>query len=146
TDYPSPAGGCLLTESAFGRRFYDLKSHNPNFSFKDVILLKFGRHFRINDSAKAIIGRNKDENEEILKHVGPEDVIFEVIDYKGPVGLYFGKIEESLLSRVASIIVAYSKAPKNVPVKVKFYNRIGFEKIIESKAASLEYVHNFLIK
>lgn len=146
TGYPSPAGGCILTELAFKRRFDDLKRHNPNFSFKEVILLKFGRHFRLNDSVKAVIGRNRDENEEMLKHAGPEDVIFEVIDYKGPVGLYFGNIEESSLLRAASIIVTYSKAPKNVPVKVRFYNRIGFEKIIESKAALLEYVHNFLIK
>lgn len=146
TDYPSPAGGCLLTESAFGRRFYDLKSHNPNFSFKDVILLKFGRHFRINDNVKVIIGRNKDENEELIRYAEQEDIVFEAVEFKGPIGLYFGGIEENTLLRAASILVAYSKAPKNTLVKVRFYNKVSFEKILETKAMPLEEVHHFLIK
>ncbi|MEM4140670.1 MAG: tRNA 4-thiouridine(8) synthase ThiI [Nitrososphaeria archaeon] len=146
TDYPSPAGGCLLTESAFGRRFYDLKSHNPNFSFKDVILLKFGRHFRISDNVKVIIGRDKDENEELIKYAEQEDIVFEAVEFKGPIGLYFGGIEESTLLRAASILVAYSKAPKNTLVKVRFYNKVSFEKILETKAMPLEEVHHFLIK
>ncbi|MCX8189081.1 MAG: tRNA 4-thiouridine(8) synthase ThiI [Nitrososphaeria archaeon] len=146
TDYPSPAGGCLLTEPAFGRRFNDLKNHNPNFSLKDTILLKFGRHFRINDDTKVIIGRNKEENEEMIKYVEPEDIVFEVVEYKGPVGLYFGRVEESLLLRAASIIVAYSKAPKNTLIKVRFYNKVSFEKILETNAISLEGAHLFLIK
>jgi len=144
--FPSPAGGCILTEEAFGRRFKDLKRHNPDFGLKDAILLKFGRHIRLDDKTKVIIGRNKSENEEMVKHISPEDVIFEVLEYKGPVGLYYGSLEESLLQKAASIIISYSKAPKNVPVKVKFYNRLEFEKCLEAKAISLEEVHPLLIK
>lgn len=146
TDHPSPAGGCLLTEHAFGRRFNDLKSHNQNFTLKDVILLKFGRHFRMDDNIKVIIGRNREENEKMIKYVEPEDAVFEVVGYKGPIGLYFGRIEESFLLKAASIIVSYSKAPKNTLVKVRFYNKVFFEKILETKAIPLEEVHHFLIK
>jgi len=146
TGYPPPAGGCLLTEKAFGKRFEDLKRYNPNFSLKDAILLKFGRHLRLDDKTKIIIGRNKSENEQLVKHVSPEDIIFEILDYKGPVGLYYGTLDDSLLKKAASIIISYSKAPKNFPVKVKFYNRLGFEKIVESGAISMDEVHLLLIK
>ncbi|MGB9727512.1 MAG: 7-cyano-7-deazaguanine synthase [Nitrososphaeria archaeon] len=145
-EYPSPAGGCLLTETSFGRRFDDLRRHLPNFELKDVILLKFGRHFRLDDSTKIIVGRNKSENEEMVKYVSPEDIIFEVITYKGPTGLYYGNLNEINLQKAASLIISYSKAPKNIPVKVKFYNKLGFEKIVESIAMSLQDAHNLMIR
>ncbi|MBC7092114.1 MAG: hypothetical protein H5T50_09465 [Nitrososphaeria archaeon] len=145
-EYPSPAGGCLLTETAFGRRFDDLRKHLPNFELKDVILLKFGRHFRLDNSTKIIVGRNKSENEEMVKHVSPENIIFEVMDYKGPIGLYYGNLNEINIKKAASLIISYSKAPKNIPVKVKFYNKLGFEKIVESVAMSLQDAHNLMIR
>jgi hypothetical protein len=145
-EYPSPAGGCLLTETAFGRRFEDLKKHLPDFGLKDVILLKFGRHFRLDYSTKVIIGRNKSENEEMVKYVSLQDLRFEVLDYKGPLGLYYGNLNDINLQTAASIIVSYSKAPKNIPVKVRFYNMVGYERTLESKSMPLEEVHHFLIR
>lgn len=145
-EYPSPAGGCLLTETSFGRRFDDLRRNLPNFGLKDVILLKFGRHFRLDDSTKIIVGRNRSENEEMVKYVSPEDIIFEVMDYKGPTGLYYGNLNEINIKKAASLIISYSKAPKNIPVKVKFYNKLGFEKIVESVAISLQDAHNLMIR
>ncbi|MBN1626773.1 MAG: tRNA 4-thiouridine(8) synthase ThiI, partial [Deltaproteobacteria bacterium] len=63
TKYPSPGGGCLLTEHVFSRRLRDLMSFSPVLEKRDIELLKTGRHFRINHGAKAVIGRNEEENE-----------------------------------------------------------------------------------
>jgi tRNA U34 2-thiouridine synthase MnmA/TrmU len=45
-DYPSPAGGCKLTEPAFSKRLRDLFTQD-SFSLEDIELLKLGRHFRL---------------------------------------------------------------------------------------------------
>lgn len=62
-DYPSPAGGCKLTEESYSRRLEDLMSHE---GFDDRLLLKLlsvGRRFRLESGTSVILGRNGEENE-----------------------------------------------------------------------------------
>lgn len=61
-DYPTPAGGCLLTDVQFSIRLRDFVAHD-SFSKEDIPLLKNGRHFRLKDGAKLIVGRNEAEND-----------------------------------------------------------------------------------
>ena len=60
TDYPCPAGGCLLTELSFVPKIQDIFDHSDELNLRDFRLLKIGRHFRIGAKTKLIIGR--DEN------------------------------------------------------------------------------------
>lgn len=67
TDYPSPAGGCKLTEAAFGRRLEDLMSHeglrrNGVIDRTAIELLKVGRRFRLPDGSLVVLGRDAQEN------------------------------------------------------------------------------------
>ena len=62
TDYPPPAGGCLLTDPGFAKRMKDLLKHNA-LTLENVKLLKIGRHFRLSPEAKLVIGREDRENE-----------------------------------------------------------------------------------
>ena len=68
-DYPSPAGGCLLTDVQFSARLRDFVAYD-DFAKEDIEILKNGRHFRLPDGAKLVIGRNEKENEilEALKN------------------------------------------------------------------------------
>ena len=68
-DYPSPAGGCKLTEEGFCRKLKDLKDHEGLGNRKLVELLLTGRRFRLPDGSSVILGRDKVENE-ILKGLG----------------------------------------------------------------------------
>lgn len=61
-DYPSPAGGCRLTEAAFGRRLRDLMEHEGLRNRKLVELLSVGRRFRLPDGSGVILGRDANEN------------------------------------------------------------------------------------
>ena len=61
SDYPSPAGGCMLADESFSNRLRDAFKHNEN-DLKDVSLLKYGRHFRLEDGTKIISGRTEKEN------------------------------------------------------------------------------------
>jgi len=67
-EYPTPAGGCLLTDFQFGRRLKELFKQWPDCRGDDVRLLKLGRHFWVKDN-KIIVGRNQTENKEIKKLV-----------------------------------------------------------------------------
>ena len=62
---PNAGGGCLLTEPAFGIKAKDLFNHIENPTINDIDLLKIGRHFRLDEQTKLVVGRNKEENEMI---------------------------------------------------------------------------------
>lgn len=119
TDYPNSAGGCLLTDKQFAKRLKDLLEHTDKPSLNDIELLKVGRHFRLPNS-KLIVGRNEDENDKILALRLDRDIILEVRDYKGPVGLLRG--DEKDVELAASIVLRYSDAPKEIEGVVKINN------------------------
>ena len=119
TDYPAPAGGCLLTEKGFSLRLKDLFEHHGDCTEEEVHLLKFGRHFRLTPRAKLIVGRTEQDNASILAYHNRErDVVIDIKDHPGPIGLLPGGGNESDLLLAASICVGYSKAPKLSPVDV----------------------------
>ena len=71
-DYSTPGGGCLLTESGFSSRLRDFFKH-PTFTntgerMAQSELLRVGRHFRLSETTKLIVGRNQQENEELTAH------------------------------------------------------------------------------
>jgi hypothetical protein len=55
-DFESPGGGCLLTDENFSKKMFDFIKYD-NFEVKDIPVMKFGRHFRLSDRAKLVIGR-----------------------------------------------------------------------------------------
>ncbi|MEA3330868.1 MAG: 7-cyano-7-deazaguanine synthase [Campylobacterota bacterium] len=67
-NFESPGGGCLLTDENFAKKMFDFIKYDK-FEVGDIPLMKFGRHFRLSDGAKLVIGRNKEENEH-LQNIG----------------------------------------------------------------------------
>jgi len=67
-DYPSPAGGCKLTEDGFCRKLKDLMDHeglrlaDGSANRALIGLLKVGRRFRLPDGSGVILGRDGGEN------------------------------------------------------------------------------------
>jgi tRNA U34 2-thiouridine synthase MnmA/TrmU len=115
TDYPAPGGGCLLTDRNYVRRLRDLLAHRDQPAERELELLKYGRHFRLNPEAKAVVGRSQAENEAIRSCYDPAlDIKIKTRDYAGPLALmpHGGRPEAVLLA--ATICAGYSKAPKIV--------------------------------
>ena len=82
SDYPAPAGGCLLTDKNFSNRLRDLFDHQDECTEEELHLLKHGRHFRLNPNAKLIVGRTEDDNENILKYHNPTaDTVLDLKDF-----------------------------------------------------------------
>lgn len=60
-NFESPGGGCLLTDENFAKKMFDFIKYDK-FEVKDIPVMKFGRHFRLSDGAKLVVGRNQEEN------------------------------------------------------------------------------------
>jgi tRNA U34 2-thiouridine synthase MnmA/TrmU len=115
TDYPSPAGGCLLTEPNYSFRLKELFTHIKEPDFKDINLLRVGRHFRVSPECKIVVGRNEKENEIIKNLSGTEDCILRVEGHGSPLTIVVGKASEKELEIAASLCARYSDA-KNLPL------------------------------
>ncbi|MFH1102351.1 MAG: tRNA 4-thiouridine(8) synthase ThiI, partial [Pseudomonadota bacterium] len=119
-DYPAPAGGCLLTDKGFSTRLKDLFDHRSVFDKRELHLLKYGRHLRLDEHTKIIVGRTQADNDHILGYYSPkEDIVIEAAHIPGPVVLIpFGGTEE-MIRLSASICAGYTKAPKNSRVEIQ---------------------------
>ena len=111
-DYPSPGGGCLLTDPGFSRRLRDLFEGGPADAPRYVEMLKTGRHFRLGDGVKAVVGRNHAENQRLLELKGPGDPVLQAADIPGPVVLLIGDASGSYLAVAAGLCARYSDADR----------------------------------
>jgi tRNA-specific 2-thiouridylase len=118
-NYPSPAGGCLLTEKVFSRRLKDLFLSEKGLDIKDLELLKLGRHFRIAPHSKLVVGRNKSENEKIREVSGANDLVLSSVSVPGPTVLILGHSSDAVLKLAAAITVAYSDVEVGESVAVR---------------------------
>lgn len=107
-DYPCPSGGCLLTDEGFSRRIRDLFKHGDGLRLADVVLLKLGRHFRISASAKAIAGRDEEENKKLESYGGENDLYFQVSNRRGSLVLLKGSQKDEEIRLTAAIAARYS--------------------------------------
>ncbi len=110
---PNAGGGCLLTEPVFGIKAKDLFEHVKDPTINDIDLLKIGRHFRLDEETKLVVGRNKDENEMIKAIALPNDILLEAKDHFGPTSILRGKNAKEHTKFASSITLRYSDAPKN---------------------------------
>ena len=96
TDYPCPAGGCLLTNEEYSLKVKDLLEFEGRLTMRSINLLRYGRHLRLSPTAKIIIGKDQPENEALRNTATPETILLELADFAGPITMYIGTPEESL--------------------------------------------------
>lgn len=112
---PQPAAGCLLTDPSFCKKVNDLIKHNE-LTVENIEMLKLGRHFRLSEKCKAIVGRYEKENEILLnKYKG---AFIYPVDKKGPVIFLSGIFSQDEISIAGEICAYYSKR-NNLEVVIK---------------------------
>lgn len=108
-NYPQPAGGCLLCEKEFSKRFLSALENLGDLNENDVELLKIGRH-HWQDKTLIVLGHNQKENEKITKLANLADVLIEPENFAGPTALIRGKeISEDIIKETKETIIKYSK-------------------------------------
>jgi tRNA U34 2-thiouridine synthase MnmA/TrmU len=123
TEYPSPAGGCLLTDEVFSRRLKDLLSASPHLALREIELLKLGRHFRIGPHTKLVVGRNEKENHTIHSLSKETDLMLRTVSVPGPTVLVLGDLTPEMEDLAASITVSYSDAGNDELTEVSLMGR-----------------------
>jgi len=116
-DYQCPAGGCRLTDLQFARKVREAFEHNED-SVRDMILLRYGRHFRLPSGVKVIVGRNEEENSIISKFSDEKDLLMEVVRFGSPVTLLKGSCDEKDIKEAASLCVRYSDCKEKAEVRI----------------------------
>lgn len=141
--FPPPAGGCLLTDPVFSRRLRDLLSHQKDPDIRDYELLKYGRHFRIHDDCKIIVGRNSSDNEALRKLAMPNDLILNMTSFPGPLVLVpRGRDNDKKIA--SALCIRYSDAPVNIEANVLCLHD-NLSEFILSQSASKEDCERWII-
>ena len=107
TKYPCAGGGCLLTDKEFARKLRDLFEHKKRITVKEVNLLKVGRHFRLGKN-KIIVGRNKAENELLMRAKRKGDYAFEVPNCGSPITILEGPKTKAAIKTAAELTLSHS--------------------------------------
>ncbi len=111
TEYPAPAGGCLLTDKQFSIRLKDLLTAHKTPDVRYLHLLRYGRHFRLTDNCKLVMGRSKADNEQMLSWYDPAtDARLDHVSLPGPVTLLTGRFDQGNIETAAAMTAAYTKA------------------------------------
>jgi len=119
--YANPAGGCLLTDPCFSKRLKELLRHE-GLSLDNLALLKVGRHFRLKDNSRLVVGRDEGENKLLMQLAMPGDYLFfPQKDLAGPTSLARGLITGDLINLSSQIACSYfdSAGLKNAEVSYR---------------------------
>jgi tRNA-specific 2-thiouridylase len=119
-DYPQPAGGCLLVDKAYAARLRDAFSHvgRDVMRVEDFLLLRYGRHFRLSERAKVIVGRNENENE-ILEEYVLGRIAIRPTDTVGPLTLVEGNLSREGRKTAAALAARYCDHVGETPLKMQ---------------------------
>jgi len=120
TGYQQPAGGCLLTERVYAARLRDAFEHSDKkgMGIDQFRLLRFGRHFRLSERTKAIVGRNEGENE-VLSGFSQGRILIEPIDLMGPTTLVEGEPTEEEILLAAALTARYADSEPGRPARFR---------------------------
>lgn len=120
TEYPSPAGGCKLTEPGYAIRLKDSLDNSEFVSENEIELLRYGRHFRVSENAKIIAARTGDEVKEIKKYIDDSFIAMNASKYTGALVIIQGKPSEQEIELGARIAARYSKGRDEKEVEVMY--------------------------
>lgn len=122
TDYPTPAGGCMLTDPNLAvriRQFYQglFSFGRQHRAVDDVRLLSIGRQFNLGNDRWFILGRDERENTLLEALRAPDDWMVRMRVRPGPLGLLrhgqavmAGAVDqEDFVGRLAGMVVRYGR-------------------------------------
>jgi tRNA-specific 2-thiouridylase len=118
-NFESPGGGCLLTDANFAKKMFDFIKHDT-FEVQDIQVMKFGRHLRLPDGAKLVIGRNQEENAHLQNIQNNKYYRIKTVALAGPHSLLSKSATEEDMELAAKIILTYCKTKPDTKYKLSF--------------------------
>ncbi len=122
--YPSPGGGCLLTDINFEKKLRKLLANWPDCAINDVALLKVGRNYWFQGErgmVLLVVGRDSQDNENMLKLKREGDIVIDLLNESGPRSLLRGlpslREKESILTIKTPLTLDFAKVEKIAQIK-----------------------------
>lgn len=139
-----PAGGCLLTDPGFTARVKDLMAHGQ-LDDDNIQLLKVGRHFRLDEKTKAVVGRDEKENDRLLGLKKEKDAVLRLVEDPGPYAILRGDISAENLQKAAALVAGHSKKKNDPEVAVEWWVADGGIKTLTVKPTPKETIEKMRI-
>ncbi len=143
-DFESPGGGCLLTEVQFSNRLRDFVD-NDTLEVDDINTLKAGRHLRLPDGAKLIVGRHQEDNEKLKNTISKKYYKARILDAVGPLSLLDKKATKADKELASSFIVSYGKTELDKDYKVLFEDGDENFTLVAQKLPTKDEIGKYLI-
>jgi tRNA-specific 2-thiouridylase len=137
-DYEKPGGGCLLTDENFSKKLAEFVKYDT-LEVEDIALLKCGRHLRLPDGAKLVVGRHKEDNEMILAALTPKYEKIRLLDATGPVAAIRAGASDKDRELAAKITATYGKTEPGRRYKVQVGEEVMEVAPFDSKAPCQAY-------
>lgn len=112
------------------------------YDLGNISLLKYGRHFRLPDGVKIVVGRNEMENLAIKRLAREDDLLMEVVGFGSPITLLRGDYTDEDIKIAASICVRYSDCKNMAKIRIKSKEK---EKIIFAEPMDDKDIRTFMI-
>lgn len=146
TEYPGPAGGCILTDPNYITKIDSLKTLQERPTWEDLELLRIGRHFNLGNNWRMITSRDTKDGDKLFSY-SKDRMALTFDDAKGsystiitPKGLNKDAVlqlnqNSEVISIAASIASRYSKAynlgQKNIPVLFSYNEKLLYKILSE---------------
>ncbi len=145
-EFPTPGGGCLLTDPGFSVRLAELFDANPSAGPMDVEKLKLGRHFRLPGGSKIVVGRHHQDNEDLQLLIREADIVMKQSDAPGPLTVLDGNASEADILLAAALTARYTKAgTSGSKVSILVIKSGGDEDVLEVEPMSLMDVEEYRV-
>jgi tRNA U34 2-thiouridine synthase MnmA/TrmU len=109
TDYPSPAGGCILADPVLSARIQEYYLQNKRIVLEDILLLMTGRQFKLPTGGWLVVGRNLHDNEKIEALRKPDDWLLQPSIIPGPTAILRHSRNPEELKIAAALVARYAK-------------------------------------
>jgi hypothetical protein len=120
---------------------HDLVQLDPDGGRWDFELLKVGRHVRLNERTKVILGRREEENRWLEEHFTRSEsraaALMIPANFNGPTGLIVGEANDSVVELAGGLMLRYARGGEAQP-RARFRTKIGEHEIEIGRRAHVE--------
>lgn len=109
SDYPTPGGGCMLTDINRAGRIRRYYAEHPEVRAVDIQLLIIGRQFILPGGGWLVLGRDERENLALAALRQPGDRLLQMEDWPGPVAILRNFSAPADLELAAGLIRHFSR-------------------------------------
>lgn len=131
TYIPPASPGCCLTQKSFSPRVFDLVRNAPDAEMWEFQLLRHGRHLRLSDTTRVVMGRNADDCEfirqQFLQHCArrPDTLYMEPETYTGPSLMLVGELTDANIATAKMLQIHYSKNAAGAEIVFRHFTAAG---------------------